>query len=133
LAKRTFAILLSGVLIAAALGVHSIQAQTGQASSTNEAARAGIERLGVGQQARAEITLRDKKKLKGYVSAASADSFTITDRKTGASQTIAYADVLTVKRPHNGIKTRTWIIIAGAAAAALVVGIIIKPALCDGC
>lgn len=133
MAKRTFAILLSGVLIAAALGMHSTQAQTGQGSSNDETARAGVERLGVGQQARAEITLRDKKKLKGYVSATGANSFSLTDRKTGATQTIAYADVLTVKRSHNGIKTRTWIIIAGAAAAALVVGIIIKPALCDGC
>lgn len=133
MAKRTFAIFLSGALIAAGLGVHSTHAQTGQTSSTGEAARAGVERLGVGQQARTEITLRDKKKLKGYVSAAGADSFTITDQKTGDSQTIAYADVLTVKRPHSGIKARTWIIIAGAAAAAVIVGIIIKPALCDGC
>lgn len=131
--KRTFALLLAGMLGTATLGVHATQAQTGQSSQTAEAARAGVERLGVGQQAKTEVTLRDNRKVKGYVSSTAADSFTITDRKTGASQRIAYADVLTVKKPHSGIKTRTWIIIAGAAAAAVVVGIIIKPALCDGC
>jgi hypothetical protein len=132
LVKRTFAILLSVVLIAAP-SVHTTHAQTEQTSSNSEGARAAVERLGVGPQARTEITLRDKKKVKGYVSAAGADSFTITDQKTGASQTIAYTDVLSVRRRHGGMKTRSWIIIAGAAAAAVIVGIIIKPALCDGC
>jgi hypothetical protein len=134
LIKRTFAILLSGILVSAALGVHSTHAQTGQSSQTAETARAGVERLGVGQHARTEITLRDKKKVKGYVSAAGADSFTIVEHKTGASQTIAYADVVNVKKPGSGLKTRTWIILAGAAAAAVIVGItVIKPVLCDGC
>jgi hypothetical protein len=133
LPKRTFAILLSGILIATVLNVHSTRAQTGQSSQTAEAARAGVERLGVGKNARTEITLRDKRKLKGYISAAGADSFTLADQKTGASQTIAYADVDSVKKPHHGLKTRSWIIIAGVAAAVVIVGIIVKPAFCDGC
>jgi len=125
--------MLSGILVNAALGVHSTHAQTGQNSQTAEAARAGVERLGVGQNARTEITLNDKKKVKGYVSAAGADSFTIVDHKTGASQTIDYADVVNVKKPGSGLKTRTWIILAGVAAAAVIVGLtVIKPVVCDG-
>ena len=130
--KRTFALLLAGMLLAS-VGLHATHAQTDQSSQTTEAARVGVERLGVGQQAKTEITLRDSSKLKGYVSAARSDSFTLTDKKTGSSQTIAYSDVVNVKKPHSGIKPRTWIIIAAAAAAAVTVGIIIKPALCDGC
>jgi len=133
LLKRTFAILLSGMLIAAALGVHSTQAQTGQNAQSGEPARTHVARLGVGEKARVEVKLRDNRKVKGYVNAAGVDSFTITDQKTGASQTIAYADVATVKKPGSGLKARTWIIIGAAAAAAIVIGIIVKPALCDGC
>ena len=125
--------LLAGILVTAAVSVHSTHAQSGPSSQTAEAARAGVERLGVGKDAKTEITLRDQRKLKGYVSATGTDSFTFVEKKSGASQTIAYADVVNVKKAHHGLKTSTWIIIAGAAAAAVIVGIIIKPALCDGC
>jgi len=120
-------------LLATVLNVHSARAQAGQSSQPAEAARIGVERLGVGKQARTEITLRDKRKVKGYITTAGADSFTIVDQKTGAPQTIAYADVENVKKPHHGMKTSSWIIIAGVAAAAVIVGIIVKPAFCDGC
>ena len=133
MAKRTLTILLSGILISAVLSVQPTPAQTGLTNQTTEAARAGVERLGVGKGARTEITLRDKRKVKGYISAAGTDSFTIVDKKTSASQTIAYADVVNVKQPHHGLKTSSWIIIAGVAAAAVIVGIIVRPAFCDGC
>lgn len=117
----------------AAPGVNVTHAQTTQSSQTAEAVRARIERLGVGQQAKTEITLRDKRKLKGYVSAAGADSFTFVDKKTGVSQTISYANVENVKKPHHGLKPSTWFVIAGVAAAAVIVGVVLKPILCDGC
>jgi len=124
---------LAGVLVTTGLSWRSTQAQTGLGSASAEAARANVERLGVGKETTTEITLRDKRKLKGYVGSAGADTFTLVDKKTGSSQTIAYAEVINVKKAHHGLKTSTWIIIAGAAAAAVIVGIIIKPALCDGC
>jgi hypothetical protein len=131
--RKPIALLLSGILLTSALDVRSIHAQTGQRAKTEEDARSGIKRLGVGQDARAEITLRDKKKLKGYVSMAGEGSFTFVDQKTGASQTIAYADVVTVKKAHRGLKTSTWIILAAVAVATVIVGIIVRPAFCDGC
>lgn len=133
MAKRTLAILLSGILIATVVSVHPTSAQTTQSPQGAEAARVGVERLGVGKQAKTEITLRDNRKVKGYISTSGADSFTIVDQKTGAPQTIAYADVANVKKAHHGMKTSSWIIIAGVAAAAVIVGIIVKPAFCDGC
>lgn len=133
MAKRTLAILISGILVATVLNVHSTRAQTATSSQAGEGTRAAVARLGVGQKARTEVKLKDKRKVKGYVSAAGADTFTITDQNTGASQTIAYADVDTVKKPHSGMKTSTWIIIGGVAAAALIVGLtVVKPVLCDG-
>lgn len=90
--KRIFVIMLSGMVLSAAFNFQSVHAQTGKDVQLAEKARAEVQRLGVGQDARVEVRLRDKTKLKGYVSAAGEDSFTVTDSKTGASQTVAYAD-----------------------------------------
>ncbi len=98
-----------------------------------EMMRAAAQKLGVGRGARVEAKLRDNTKVKGYVSAAGEDSFIVTDPKTGATQTVAYADVTQVKKPGGGLSTRTWVIIGAAAAAAVIVGVtVVKPVLCDG-
>lgn len=131
--SRTFPIMLSGILLSTAFGFQSVRAQTGKDAQLAEKARAGVQKLGLGRDARVEVKLRDNTKLKGSISAAGEDSFTITDSKTGASQTVAYADVAQVKRPGGGLSTRTWVIIGAAAVAAVIVGVtVIKPVLCDG-
>ena len=65
-----------------------------------------IARLGVGEKARATVTLKDGTKTKGYLYRAGDDDFVIRDRKTDASTTIRYADVATVKpdRGHSKAK-----------------------------
>ncbi len=62
--------------------------------------RTQILKLGTGEAARVNLKLRDKTKLKGYVSAASADSFTVIDRKTGAATVVSYPQVKQIKG-HN--------------------------------
>ena len=127
--KRTFVALLAGALVLTSLALHSTSAQ----GSPEEAARTAIARAGVGKDAKVEITLRDKGKVKGYVAGSTADSFTLADKKTGATQIISYAEVQNVKGPHKGMKTSSWIIIAGAAAAAVIVGLtVVKPVVCEG-
>jgi hypothetical protein len=79
------------------------------------------------------VRLQDGTRLKGSVSAAGEDTFTITDSKTGAPRTVAYADVARVKEPGGGLSTRAWLIIGAAAVAAVIVGSeVIYPVLCDG-
>jgi hypothetical protein len=125
--------MLSGILMLTAFGLPSAHAQSSADARFAEKTRAQVQRLGVGRDARAEIKLRDETKLKGYVSAADGDSFTLTDAKTGASQRVAYADVAQVKKPGGGISTRTWAIIGAAAVAAVIVGVtVVKPVVCDG-
>jgi len=79
-----------------------------------------------------EIKLNDQSKVKGYISEAGQDTFTAVDLQTGSSQKLAYADVAQVKKLGGGLSTGTWLIIGGAAAAAIVIGVIAKPAVCDG-
>jgi hypothetical protein len=52
-----------------------------------------ISKLGVGPDAQIRVKLRDKTKLSGYVSQANADSFVITDPKTGAATEVPYPNV----------------------------------------
>jgi preprotein translocase subunit SecF len=62
-----------------------------------ETVKEGISKLGTGAEARIEVKLRDKTKLKGYVGEAGKDSFRIVDEKTGATSTVTYSQVKQVK------------------------------------
>lgn len=125
--------MLSGFVVLAALGIHVVKAQSLPDSRAIEKTHAKIEKLGVGRDARVEVTLRGSTKLKGYIASSGSDNFILTDRKTGASQTVAYADVTQVKKSGSGFSTRNWIIVGAAVAATVIVGLtVIKPVLCDG-
>ena len=131
--RKTFVIIVSGILlVSTAFGLKTAQAQTGKDAQLTAETRAKVQKLGLGRDARVEVKLRDSAKLKGYISQAGQDSFTVTNSKTGAAQTVNYADVTQVKKPGSGLSTKGWIIIGAAAVAAVVVAIVVKPAVCDG-
>src|SRR4051794_40097615 len=94
--------------------------------------RTEVSKIGTGPKARVEAKLRDETKLKGYISGVDKDSFAVTNVNTGSVRQVSYDEVVQIKKPGHGL-SRTWIILAGAATAALVVGFtVIKPVLCDG-
>ena len=131
--RKTLAMVLSAVVMFTALGLQAVSARGAGDAQTVEQVRAQVARIGVGEKARVEVKLRDNTKLKGYVSAAGTDSFTVTEAKTGATKTISYVDVAQVKRAAGGLSPLAWAIIGGAAVAAVVVGVtVVKPVLCDG-
>ena len=61
--------------------------------------------------------MRNKTKLKGYVSKVSEDSFVIVDEKTGTTSTVSYAQVKQVKGKN----------LSTAAEIAIGVGVILLP------
>lgn len=124
--------MLTAIFTLTALSMQPARAQMSADAQLVMKARTKVQTIGTGRAARVEVKLRDNTKLKGYVSAADENSFTVTDTKTGTTQTVAYADVAQVKKPGGGLSTRSWLIIGGAVAAAVIVGIVVKPALCDG-
>jgi hypothetical protein len=125
--------MLSGIIFSAAFGFRQAQAETGEDVRLAQQARVSVLKLGTGERARVEVKLRDDSKLKGYVSAAGADSFTVTNSETGESNVVAYNDVAQVKKSGSGLSTMTKVLIGGAVVAGAVVGWqIMKPALCDG-
>ncbi len=56
-----------------------------------------IAKLGIGPNARVELKLRDKTKLKGYISEVTDESFAVVDEKTAAATTVTYPQVKQVK------------------------------------
>ena len=88
-----------------------------------EKIKVGITQLGTGEQARVELKLSDKTKLKGYISEATDDHFVVVDKKTGASTRVAYGQVQQVK--GNNLSTGAKIaiglgILAGVLAILLI-------------
>ena len=80
-----------------------------------------VAKMGTGEKAKAKIKLRSGEKLKGYISTAGENDFTITDKKTGQSKTIAYSDVDEIKKPglSQGMKIAIIVGIAVVATAAI--------------
>jgi VIT1/CCC1 family predicted Fe2+/Mn2+ transporter len=86
-----------------------------------EQVKAGVAKLGTGTEARVEVKLRDKGKLRGYISEAGADHFVVTDVRTGAATTVAYTEVRQVK--GNNLSTGAKIGIGVAIGAAILVAL----------
>ena len=131
--KRTFAVLISVMILATSLAFQPVQAQGARDANAAAKARLKIESLGVGSNARVDVKLLDGTRLKGYVSAREQDSFTVTESKTSASSVVRFDEVAEAKKAGGGgISSKSWIIIGSAIAGAVVTWIIIKPVLCDG-
>jgi len=96
--KKVLSLVLVGFLLNVT-GVSSAHAGSKEEKEASfaEKVKEGISKLGTGAEARIEVKLRDKTKLKGYVSEAGEDSFVIVDEKTGATSTVTYPQVKQVK------------------------------------
>ena len=113
---------LSVVLVGFLLSVAGVTPAYGESKEQKESRLAekvkhGIRKLGTGPEARIEVKLRDKTKLKGYVSEAGEDSFVIVDDKTNASSTVTYPQVKQVKGNN----------LSKAAEIAIGVGVVLLP------
>ena len=68
-----------------------------------ERVKKSIAKLGTGTDARVEVRLQDKTKLKGYLQAVGEDSFVVIDAKSGAATTVAYPQVEQVTAQKKGL------------------------------
>jgi len=116
--ERVLCLVLVGFLLNVA-GVRPAYAGSKEEKETRlaEKVKEGISKIGTGAAAHVEVKLRDKTKLKGYVSEANEDSFVTVDEKTNATSTVAYSQVQQVK--GNNLST--------AAKIAIGVGVILLP------
>ncbi|MFL6207794.1 MAG: hypothetical protein ACJ74W_03025 [Pyrinomonadaceae bacterium] len=130
--RRSLALMLVCLLVHLSAAAPTFaQAQAEQEAQHTARVKAGILKLGTGEQARVKLRLRDKTKLAGYVSAADAESFIVVNPKTGVTTTVAYAQVKQIKG-HN-LSTGAKIAIGfGVLVGALLVTYLILNAKCHG-
>jgi hypothetical protein len=121
--RKLLSIVLIGLLIFLASGGRALAQSSGKdEAKALEKIKAKIAKLGVGEKARAQIKLHNGQKIKGYVSSAGPNDFAFTERKSGSTTTVAYADVVEVKKP--GLSTGAKIAIGvgiGVGVLAVVV------------
>jgi len=86
-----------------------------------ERVKAGIASLGTGTDARVEVRLQDKTKLKGYLSEVTEEHFVVADARTGLATRVLYPQVKQVKG-HN-LWSGQRIAIGVALAAAILIGV----------
>jgi len=97
----------------------SIAAQTNQDTSRVEKIKGDVAKRGAGKKARVKVRLQNGSKLKGYITQAGDESFTLTDSKTKQDTTMAYRDVTQVKK-QGGLSVVTMVGIGvGITAATL--------------
>jgi hypothetical protein len=86
-------------LVVSAISVRPIAASSRAEKEARFAGKVklGVEKVGSGRDTRVEVKLRDKTRLKGYISEIGNNEFVVTDIKTGASNKVAYADVKQIK------------------------------------
>ncbi len=97
--KKLFSIGLVVLLFHAgnSLFIHDI-VRASQSDPAAEKVKAAVAKRGTGPKAKVTVKLKDNTRLKGYISNASGDSFSLSDSKTGQTRTLAYSDVAEVKK-----------------------------------
>lgn len=110
--KRNLSTLLIGALIFSLIASPTALAKSKEEKAAEFAlkVKSEISRLGTGPDARIEVKLRNKTKLKGFVSSIGEESFVVTSDKTGVTTEVPYPDVAKVK--GNNLSTGAIIAIA---------------------
>ena len=122
---RTFlSLMLAVLLMQGSAGVPVFAAQANQANNDAQAlekVRLKVAKIGLGDKARATVRMKDGRKIKGFISQAGANDFTVRDRKTGEQSLILYSDVSRVEDNRGNNILRNVLIGAGAAGVVLLV------------
>lgn len=91
--RKTFCLLLIGSIMMVTSGRMALAASAREKEAAlTEKVKAAIAKLGTGPSAQAEITLRDKSKLKGYIKEANEEHFILV-HQTGDATEVAYPQV----------------------------------------
>jgi hypothetical protein len=114
------------VLLLNVVGINSAYAGSKEDKEARftERVKESVNKLGTGAEARVEDKLRDKTKLKGYVSQISENSFTVVDEKTGNASEVPYSSAKQVKGNNLSTGVKIAIGVAVVFVALLVIGLI---------
>jgi len=118
--RKTIAVVLVALLLSVTCPSRALAANTPeQEARFAQKVKSEIAKLGTGRDARVEVKLRDKTKLKGHISDIGDQSFVVVDDKTGSTTTVTYPQVKQVK--GNNLSTGAAIAIGIAIGVGIVV------------
>ena len=120
--KKICSVVLAALLLQSAAFPAFAKSDAAKAARRAEKVRTQLAKLGTGKDALVSLELRDKTKLKGYISETGAESFVVTD-SAGRATTVAYPQV---KRAQgNNLSTGAKIAIGVGIGAAVVLVILL--------
>lgn len=118
--------LLLGLLLMQVLNVVPVlAAQARDDAQAVEKVRLKVAKVGLGDKARVTVKMKNGTKVKGFVTQAGADNFTVRDRKTGDPTTIVYSDVAKVEDNRGHSTLRNVLIGVGVGAGVLLVILVV--------
>jgi small nuclear ribonucleoprotein (snRNP)-like protein len=106
--------LLTILLVTLALHV-PVNANTGKDAKFAAKVKTAITEVGIGSNARVDIKLRNKRKIKGYVTEKTKSSFVVMEDTTGLSTEIPYSQVKQIKGKNNLTGEEIALVTIGAA------------------
>lgn len=122
-------------LLAAVLFITSftlpVAAQQKSDKLTVDQVRAKVAKTGVGEKAKATVTLKDGTKKQGYIGQAGSDDFVLRDSKTDSPTTISYGDVAKLNSSRGHSTARNIALGVGIGVGALLTLILIVIARAD--
>ncbi len=122
MAKKTLSLIIAGLLVYTTLFAEPRSAgmKAEKQARFTEKVKAGVAKLGIGEDTRVVVKLRDKTRVSGYISDVRDDSFEVTSLRTSEPVVVAYADVAQV-RGQNLTKGQKIAIGVGVAVVIVVV------------
>lgn len=131
MSKKCFSLMLAFVFFCTTSGVavlakEKTKEKTDVKLSETEKIRRKVLKRGTGVKARARVKLADGTKLKGYISEAAADDFTLvrTDEPAGVPVRVNYRDVAEFRATGKGLSTTSKVLIGTGIGVGVTVGVL---------
>ena len=122
--------LLAGVIFITSLTLPVVAQQKSDVPTLDQV-RAKVAKIGVGEKAKATVTLKNGTKKQGYIGQAGSEDFVLRDRKTDAPTTISYGDVAKLESSRGHSTARNIALGIGIGVGALLTVILIVIARAD--
>jgi hypothetical protein len=120
--RTSLSLMLAGLLM---LGLSTSPVRAAQGSDNAKAVeevRQKVSKIGTGEKARVTVRKKDGVKIKGSITQATADDFTVRDKKSNDATTILYSDVAKLD-DNRGSALKNTLLIVGLSVGIFVVGI----------
>jgi hypothetical protein len=95
--RKIISIVLVAMLANLVCTPSSFAAQNKKKETLAEKVKAGIATLGSGAKAQISVTLKDGRRIKGYISEVHDEDFVVATPTAGSPNTVAYVDVKAIK------------------------------------